>query len=53
MTTRHRQLNLVIARVQVQPVDPFDTFSNPVPTETTSKVWARREDSQVRNEIES
>ena len=52
MTTRHRQLNLIIQRVFITDSDPFDTFNN-VQTETTERVWARREDSVPRNEIEA
>ena len=52
MTTRHRQLNLIIQRVFITDSDPFDTFNN-VQTETTERVWARREDSAPRNEIEA
>ena len=50
--TTHRQLNLLIQRVHVTQSDPFDTFGSTT-TETTSRHWARREDSQVRNEIEA
>ena len=39
MTTRHRQLNLIIQRVFITDSDPFDTFNN-VQTETTERVWA-------------
>ena len=53
MTTRHRQLNLIIQRVPIVPGNPFDPF-NSGPTEGAPvKVWARREDSPVRNEVEA
>ena len=52
MTTARRQLNIIIERVQTEEGNPFDPFNAGQPTETTSKVWARREDSQPRNEIE-
>ena len=52
MTTRHRQLNIVIQRVQTDTGNPFDPFNAGQPTETVSRVWARREDSPVRNEVQ-
>ena len=39
MTTRHRQLNLIIQRVPIVPGNPFDPF-NSGPTEGAPvKVW--------------
>ena len=53
MTTRHRQLNLIIQRVPIVPGNPFDPF-NSGPTEGAPvKVWARRQDSPVRSELEA
>ena len=53
MTTRHRQLNLIIQRVPSIPGNPFDPF-NSGPTEGAPvKVWARRQDSPVRSELEA
>ena len=52
MTAYHRQLNLIIQRVSIDAGNPFDPFGS-TPTETTSRVWARREDSQPRNEVEA
>ena len=53
MTTRHRQLNIILQRVPIVPGNPFDPF-NSGPTEGPPvKVWARREDSAPRNEVEA
>ena len=53
MTTRHRQLNLIIQRVPIVPGNPFDPF-NSGPTEGAPvQVWARRQDSPVRSELEA
>jgi len=51
MTTR-RQLNILIQRVRVDEGNPFDSFGS-TPTETTTDIWARREDTQPRNEIQA
>ena len=53
MTTRHRQLNLIIQRVPIVQGNPFDPFGGGPTEGTPVKVWARREDSQPRNEVEA
>ena len=53
LTTRHRQLNIIIQRVPIVPGNPFDPFNSGPSEGAPAKVWARREDSAVRNEVEA
>ena len=53
MTTRHRQLNIIVQRVPIVPGNPFDPFGSGPTEGTPVKLWARREDSPVRNEVEA